>query len=143
MEITSPAFKNNESIPRKYTCQGDNINPPLNFLDIPEEAESLALIMDDPDAPNQTFVHWVLADMSIVDGIEEDSSEGKLGDNSEGEQGYTGPCPPSGSHRYYFKLYALDTRFDLKNKFSKKDLEKKMEGHILAKAELMGRYKKS
>ncbi len=143
MKISSPDFKNNENIPRKYTCQGDNINPSLKFSDIPVGTKSLALIMDDPDAPNETFVHWVLFDMPVVDGIEENSYKGNEGINSINEKGYTGPCPPSGTHRYFFKLYALDTKFNLKNAIKKQDLEKKMKGHILAKAELIGLYKKS
>lgn len=143
MEISSPAFENNGSIPRKYTCQGNNINPPLEFSDIPENTVSLALIMDDPDAPNQTYVHWLMADMPVVESIDEDSAEGVEGENSDNQEGYIGPCPPSGTHRYFFKLYALDTTFDLDSNFSKQDLEKKMKGHIIDRAELVGRYKRT
>ena len=142
MKISSTAFKNNENIPRKYTCQGEDINPPLIFSQIPEETKSLALIMDDPDAPNETFVHWILFNIPIVDGIDEDSSEGVEGINSAYQEGYMGPCPPSGTHRYFFKLYALDIKPDLKKGCKKQDLENEMKGHILAQAELIGLYKK-
>ena len=143
MKILSPDFKNREMIPKKFTCQGENINPILKFEDISKDAKSLALIMDDPDAPNQTFVHWVMFNTPIVDKIDEDSSLGIEGINSAGRIGYIAPCPPSGTHRYFFKLYALDTFLDLKKGATKQDLEKAMKSHILEQAELIGLYMKS
>lgn len=143
MKVTSPSFKNNQNIPCKYTCQGEDVNPSLEFSDLPEGTKSLSLIIDDPDAPNGTFVHWVLFNMPIVEKINENSSEGIEGINSSGEIGYMGPCPPSGIHRYFFKLYALDSFLDLKKGCKKQDVEKKMKGHVLAQAELIGLYKKS
>ncbi|NGX52805.1 MAG: putative lipoprotein LppC [Candidatus Anoxychlamydiales bacterium] len=142
MKISS-VFKNNEMIPRKFTCQGEGINPKLVFEDIPKEAKSLALIMDDPDAPNQTFVHWVIYNMPITDKIDEASSLGIKGINSAGAVGYYGPCPPTGTHRYFFKLYALDAMLDLKGEFSKKALEMAMKDHIIEKAQIIGIYIKS
>lgn len=142
MKILSPAFKNNENIPVKYTCQGEDINPPLEFYDVPEDAQSLVLIMDDPDAGGGTFVHWILFNMPLIGRIGERSSEGIEGANSAYQEGYMGPCPPSGTHRYFFKLCALDAKLDLKKGVKKPDLEKKMQGHVLARAELIGLYKK-
>ena len=141
MEITSPAFKHNEYIPAKYTCEGEDANPPLVINGIPKEAKSLALIMDDPDAPMGVWVHWVVFDMPVVSRIEENSVPGKLGITNSGRD-YHGPCPPSGTHRYFFKIYALDTQLNLKEGISKEQLEKAMQGHILDKAELIGLYKR-
>jgi Raf kinase inhibitor-like YbhB/YbcL family protein len=140
MKISS-VFKNNETIPKKYTCQGDKISPPLNFENIPKNTKSLALIVDDPDAPYKTFVHWVLFNNPIISKIEEDSTIGLDGLNSLGSTGYTPPCPPTGEHRYFFKLYALDKVLDLKDA-TKEDLEKAMQGHVIEKADLIGLYKK-
>ncbi len=142
MEITS-VFKNNEMIPKKFTCQGNDINPKLVFEDIPKEAKSLALIVDDPDAPNQTFVHWVIYNMPIIGNIDEDSSIEVEGINSAGVVGYFGPCPPTGTHRYFFKLYALNTMLDLQKGAKKEDLELAMKDHILEKAQIIGLYIKS
>ncbi len=143
MRITSPAFTHNSSIPREFTCQGDDVNPPLVIEGVPAGTKSLALIMDDPDAPMGTWVHWVVynipADTTI---IEKNSVPGVQLVNSFGRESYGGPCPPSGTHRYFFKVYALDITLKLDKNSKKKDLEKAMEGHILAKAELMGLYKK-
>ena len=143
MKISSSAVGHNQSIPAKYTCDGENINPPLEFFGIPKEARSLVLIVDDPDAPKETFVHWILFNIPIIDKIMENSSAGIEGTNSDFKQGYIGPCPPSGVHRYFFKLYALDTMLDLKKGVKKYDLIKAMNGHIVAQAELIGLYKKS
>ncbi|HEU64947.1 MAG: putative lipoprotein LppC [Candidatus Anoxychlamydiales bacterium] len=142
MKITS-VFKNNEMIPKKFTCQGEDINPKFVFEDIPKEAKSLSLIMDDPDAPNQTFVHWVMYNIPIVDKIDEDSALGIEGINSAGSVGYFGPCPPTGTHRYFFKLYAIDSTLDLKKGASKEELEITMKGHIIEKAQLIGLYVKN
>ena len=143
MKISSPAFENNKYIPAKYTCQGEAVNPLLEFYDTPGGAKSLVLIVDDPDAPKETFVHWILFNIPIIDKIMENSSAGIEGTNSDFKQGYIGPCPPSGVHRYFFKLYALDTMLDLKKGVKKYDLIKAMNGHIVAQAELIGLYKKS
>ena len=144
MKIISPAFEHNKSIPSKYTCAGENINPPLEFSDVPESARSLALIMHDPDAPRENgFTHWVVWNInpSITDFKENSVPEDAIqGPNGRGENSYTGPCPPSGTHRYFFKLYALDIKLDLTPDTDKSGLEKAMEGHILAQAELIGLY---
>lgn len=142
MKITSPAFKHNEYIPAKYTCEGEDINPELSISDIPEGAKSLALIMDDPDAPMGVWVHWVVFDIPVTARIEENSVPGKLGITNSGRKDYHGPCPPSGTHHYFFKLYALDARLNLKEGVSKGQLEKAMQGHILDKAELIGLYQR-
>ena len=142
MKITSPDFKHNEFIPRKFTCQGEDINPALIIESIPKEAKSLAMIVDDPDAPMGTWVHWVVYDIGVVERIEENSIPGKQGSNNFGRKNYGGPCPPSGTHRYFFKIYALDQMLNLKEGLSKQELEKAMQGHILEKAELIGLYRK-
>ena len=142
MEITSPAFKHNEHIPAKYTCEGEDINPELIISGIPDGAKSLALIMDDPDAPIGVWVHWVVFDIPLVSSIEENSVPGKLGITNSGRGNYHGPCPPSGTHRYFFKIYALDAQLNLKPGIPKGQLEKAMQGHILDSAELIGLYKK-
>ena len=143
MKISSPSFGNNELIPAKFTCQGDDVNPTLVFEDVPSEAKSMALIVDDPDAPMGIWVHWVVYDMPVMAQVEENSIPGKQGNNDFGRKDYGGPCPPSGTHRYFFKLYALDATLDLKEGISKKELEKAMEGHILEESELIGLYKKN
>ena len=142
MELTSKEFRHNQSIPAKFTCQGDDINPALIIGGIPKEAESLALIVDDPDAPMGTWVHWVVYDIPVISQIEEDSIPGTQGINDFGRKDYGGPCPPSGTHRYFFKIYALGKKLNLREGVSKKELEKAMQGHILDKAELIGLYKK-
>ena len=142
MKITSPDFENGKSIPTKFTCEGDDINPTLIIEGIPNEAKSLALIVDDPDAPGRIWVHWVVYDMPIIGRIGENSVPGKEGMTDFGKKGYGGPCPPSGTHRYFFKIYALDKALNLNEGIRKPDLEKAMQGHILDKAELMGLYKK-
>ncbi len=143
MKIASSAFAHNQMIPQRYTCQGQDVNPPLTIEGIPEGTKSLALIVDDPDAPMGTWVHWVVFDIPSASTIEENSIPGKQGYNDFGRNDYGGPCPPSGTHRYFHKIYALDTTLNLKEGISKKDLEKAMQGHILDKAELIGLYKKS
>jgi hypothetical protein len=142
MKITSSAFEHEGKMPSKYTCDGENVSPPLEFVDVPEDAKSLALVMDDPDAPAGTFDHWLTWNIpanakSIGEGKE---PEGVQGTTDFGGKGYGGPCPPSGEHRYFFKLYALDTELDLPEGSSKEDLEKSMEGHIVEQAVLMGKY---
>lgn len=142
LTIESPVFTNNNSIPSKYTCDGTNVNPALTIKDIPVETKSLALIMDDPDAPNGTFDHWLMWDIPVRENIEENSMPGIQGKNSKGENKYTGPCPPSGTHHYHFRVYALDTKLNLSPGTDKSALLKAMEDHILAEGELTGLYKK-
>ncbi len=142
MRLTSPAFEKGAMIPKKFTCEGEDVNPPLIIEDLPAGTESLALIVDDPDAPRGTWVHWVVYDISKTNRIEEGSVPGKQGMNDFKKKDYGGPCPPSGTHRYFFKLYALDQNLNLKEGKTKKELEAAMEGHILEKAELLGRYRK-
>ena len=143
MKITSPAFKHNASIPAKYTCQGEDVSPPLAFNDIPEDAQTLALINDDPDAPMGTWDHWIIFNLDPSKKIAEGDAPGTQGKNSWGRNDYGGPCPPSGTHRYFFKLYALDAALELPEGVTKHEVEEAMEGHILAQAELIGLYKKS
>ena len=144
MELTSPEFKNNDFIPKKFSAEGEDINPPLDIEGIPEGAKSLALIVEDPDAPAGTWVHWVVYDMPVVPTIDEDSAPGRLGANDSNRDGrYGGPYPPPGRpHRYIFKIYALDKVIGLKELARKDDLERAMKGHILDKAELIGIYKR-
>ncbi len=146
MKITSPAFENNKYIPSKYTCDGVNINPPLSISGVPEKTKSLVLIVDDPDAPNGGWVHW------IVLNIPPDTKEIRAGSAPEGSAqgrtdfknpGYGGPCPPSGIHHYHFKLYALDTILNLETMTVKKNIEEGMVGHILAQDLLVGLYKRN
>lgn len=146
MEITSPAFKHEENIPKKYTCDGEDISPPLKFHDIPNETRSLVLIADDPDAPNPPFVHWTVWNIdSNTKNVEEDvvfNESVVEGMTDFGNTGYGGPCPPSGIHRYFFRLYALDEMIDLDASSKKQELEKEIEGKILDSAELVGKYKR-
>lgn len=143
MKITSSVFQYGERIPKRYTCDGEDVNPPLQFHDIPQGAKSLVLIMDDPDAPGQTWLHWTVFNIppqttTIDEGdLPQEAKEGKT---SFGRTGYGGPCPPSGVHRYFFKLFALDTILDLPHGATLQELEEAMNGHILAQAELMGTY---
>jgi Raf kinase inhibitor-like YbhB/YbcL family protein len=143
MKILSLEFEDNGFIPQKFTCQGEDISPSLIIEDIPKEAKSLALIVDDPDAPMGTWIHWVVFDIPLINHIEENSIPGKLGHNNFGRKNYGGPCPPSGTHRYFFKLYALDKMLNLTEGITKKELEKAMQGHILGQAQLIGLYKKT
>lgn len=142
MIIESPSFQNNGNIPSKYTCQGENVNPQLDISGIPAETKTLVLIMDDPDALMGTWDHWVVWNIKPTASIKENSIPGMQGTNSAGHKNYHGPCPPSGTHRYFFKLYALDSTLQIKEGSGKKDVEKSMEGHILQKSELIGLYKK-
>ena len=142
MKLTSPAFSDDDFIPKIYTCQGNDISPPLIIENIPDNAKSLALIVDDPDAPGRGWVHWVLYNIPIASKIEEKSIPGVEGMNDFGRKHYGGPCPPSGTHRYFFRIYALTTKLDLKGEVDKLALEQAMEGRILDEAELVGLYKK-
>ena len=142
LKITCPSFKEDNYIPSKYTCDGDDINPQLIIKNLPEDVEVLALIVDDPDAPGKTWVHWVVWNIKPCETIEENSVPGVEGINDFQKHSYGGPCPPSGVHRYFFKVYALDVRLSMDNNSRKKDVEKAMEGHILAKGELIGLYER-
>lgn len=143
MQITSDAFNNNESIPSKYTCDGSNMNPPLSLDGIQPEAKSVALIVDDPDAPAGTWTHWLVWN---IDPVTAEIVEGAFpknavqGVNDFGKVEYGGPCPPSGEHRYYFKAYSLGKMLDLPSGSSKDDLLSAMENHILQTSELIGLY---
>ena len=143
MELTSPAFKNQEPIPEMYTCHGGNVNPELNIANIPQNTKSLALIVDDPDAPEGTWVHWVMYDIPPkVVKIEKNSKVGIEGLSDLGTFNYRGPCPANNRvHRYSFRMYALSERLELNEGFIKSDLERKMRGKILSQAELVGTYK--
>jgi Raf kinase inhibitor-like YbhB/YbcL family protein len=148
-ELTSAAFSAGETIPKKFTCDGPDVSPKLSWNDPPAKTESFALIMDDPDAPAGTWVHWVLYDVpadakELPEGVpkqEQLASGARQGRNDFGRIGYGGPCPPPGKpHRYFLKLYALDTKLNLKSGATKADLERAMKGHILAQADRIGRY---
>lgn len=143
IKVISSAFASNGTIPKKYTCNGQNINPPLELQGIPEETNSLALIMDDPDAPMKTFTHWIVWNIGPVAKIDEDSIPGIEGMNDFRKIGYGGPCPPSGTHRYFFRIYALDKQLELKEGANRKELENEMIGHIIAEGELMGKCSKA
>jgi hypothetical protein len=141
-QIVSPAFNHNEKIPAQYTCSGEDVNPPLSIRGIPEGTKTLTLIMDDPDAPMGTWVHWVVYNIPPVEIIAENSAPGQQALNSFGRINYGGPCPPSGTHRYFFKLYALDTALTASPKWTQADVLKAMKGHVLAQTELTGLYKR-
>lgn len=142
MKLTSPAFLNNQLIPKKYTCQGEDINPPLAIADLPVGTKSLVLIVDDPDAPGETWVHWVVYNIPAQSKILENSIPGLQGGNDFRRLNYGGPCPPSGTHRYFFKIYALDSDLNFIKAPSKTAVEGGMKDHVLGKAELIGLYKK-
>jgi hypothetical protein len=149
LQISSSAFSAGDTIPKKFTCDGPDVSPKLNWIDSPANTQSFALIMDDPDAPVGTWVHWVLYDLpadtkELSEGMakqEQLPNGARQGRNDFGRIGYGGPCPPPGKpHRYFFKLYALDTKLNLKAGVTKAEVERAMKGHILAQAELIGRY---
>ena len=148
--ITSSAFADGGMIPREYTCDGRDISPPLVWNGVPEDTKSLAIICDDPDAPVGTWVHWVLFNIpATVNELPQSIPPDKVlengarhGINDFRKFGYGGPCPPGGTHRYYFKIYALDTELTQEPGLTKADLLKAMNGHILAEGQLMGRYKR-
>lgn len=148
MKVESAAFDEGAMIPRQYTCDGEDVSPPLTWTSAPDRTESLAIICDDPDAPMGTWVHWVLFNIpkdteELMENVPPRDSlpNGAIhGTNDFRKLGYGGPCPPSGTHRYYFKLYALDTKLDLEPGVTKEELLKSMEGHVLAEGQLMGRY---
>ncbi len=155
LSITSTAFEEGSAMPAVYTCEGDDISPPLSFSGVPEAAQTLVLIVDDPDAPDPkapqtTWVHWVLYNIPVaVSAMVEDTARHELppgtseGKHDWGRTGYGGPCPPIGRHRYFHKLYALDVKLPDLKKPTKAELERAMQGHVLATASLIGTYQKS
>jgi Raf kinase inhibitor-like YbhB/YbcL family protein len=143
MKLTSPDFKEGSDIPERFTCEGEDISPTLRIDGVPQTAKSLALIMDDPDAPVGTFTHWLLWNLGPNQSeIASDSPPPKAvqGLTDFGNNKYGGPCPPTGVHRYYFKLYALDTTLELPPRSKRKALDAAIKGHIIDEATLMGRY---
>lgn len=143
LHLTSPALDDQGRIRPEYTCDGKDISPPLEVGSIPFEARSLALIFEDPDAPSGTWLHWVVWNIPIVHHIHEDQIPGEQGLNDFGRNDYGGPCPPNGTHRYIFKVYALDDLIDLPEGSTRKQLDGAMQGHILAYGELEGVYNRS
>jgi Raf kinase inhibitor-like YbhB/YbcL family protein len=142
MKITSSAFREGESIPSKFTCDGGDTSPPLQIADVPSGAKSVVLIADDPDAPGGLFNHWLIWNIppqssSIAEGI---APKGVQGINDFGKSGYGAPCPPSGMHRYYFRVFALDRELDLHSGAKRSQLDAAMKGHVIAQGELIGRY---
>jgi Raf kinase inhibitor-like YbhB/YbcL family protein len=143
IKVTSPSFQNEGSISVQYTCDGSNTIPPLNIADVPSNAKSLAIVVDDPDAPSGNFNHWIAWNIdpstnTIPEGME---PKGAIsGKNSAGKVGYVGPCPPAGTHRYFFKVFALDDKISLDENANETDLNQAMNGHIIGQGELMGKY---
>jgi Raf kinase inhibitor-like YbhB/YbcL family protein len=151
MTLQSPSFSGGGSIPKKYTCEGSDVSPPLQWSDTPTNAQSFALIADDPDAPAGTWTHWIVYDLpgnlrQLPEAVPKQATipgGGSQGVNDFGKIGYGGPCPPPGNpHRYYFRLYALDKKLDLKPGATRQQVVDAMQNHILAQAELMGTYKR-
>lgn len=144
MEIKSPAFEHQQLIPKKYTCEGEDLSPPLVFKSIPEKTVTLAIIIDDPDAPGGTFDHWIAWNLAPdTKSLDENAKVPMQGKNGFKVNRYRGPCPPPGKpHRYFIRVYALDTKLNLPEGSSKKDVLDAMEGHILGKGELIGIYKR-
>jgi Raf kinase inhibitor-like protein, YbhB/YbcL family len=142
MKVTSSAFQQGANIPSKFSCDGSNASPPLQISDVPAEAKSLVLIVDDPDAPSGLFTHWAVWNISPqTRAIAEGSApKGVHGTNDFGKSGYGSPCPPSGAHRYYFKIFALDRDLDLPVGAKRGQLDAAMKGHVVGQGELMGRY---
>jgi Raf kinase inhibitor-like YbhB/YbcL family protein len=144
MQIESPAFELNQTIPRRHTCEGENVSPPLKFTELPSGTKSLVLIVDDPDAPSGTFDHWIAWNIpGNVQELKEGAKVAEEGTNGFGETGYKGPCPPKGKpHRYFFTLYALDSELDLPSGSSKMAVKNAMNGHILGNAHTVGLYQR-
>jgi len=146
MKLESPVFTHNQYLPTKYTCDGTSVNPSLKIADVPDNAKSLVLIMDDPDAPNGDFVHWIMwnIDPKTIEITEDSVPTGATqGINSGGENKYYPPCPPTGAHRYFFKLYALDTLLPADPALNKDQIRELMEGHILERVILRGYYERA
>jgi Raf kinase inhibitor-like YbhB/YbcL family protein len=143
LHLASAAFDDKGNIAREYTCEGKDVNPPIEIGTIPLQAKSLALIFEDPDAPSGTWLHWLVWNIPIIHHIHENEVPGEQGMNDFGRNDYGGPCPPSGTHRYIFKMYALDGLIDLDEGSTRSQVESAMRGHILAYGELAGAYKRS
>jgi Raf kinase inhibitor-like YbhB/YbcL family protein len=145
MQLTSPDFTEGSRIPKRFTCEGENVSPELHVSGVPERTTCLALVMDDPDAPAGTFTHWIVWNIPFTVSKFSSTNMPKTaveGENSAGKMGYVGPCPPTGTHRYFFRLYALDTSVVMEEELSLENLNKAMMGHIVAQAELVGLYAK-
>jgi len=142
--VESVAFSQGGEIPRKYSCEGENVSPPIEVKGLPEETKTIAIIVEDPDAPNGIFDHWLVWNIKThQQPIAENSIMGINGRNSFGRNGYDGPCPPSGTHRYFFKVYALDIQLDLKEGADKATLVEALQNHILEEGELMAYYRRA
>ena len=142
LRVTSSVFTEGGMIPAKYSCFGQNINPPLTIEGVPDKATSIAIIVEDPDAPKGIVTHWIAWDMPPHGNIMENNTSGTQGQNERKGNGYMGPCPPSGTHRYYFKVFALNRNLDLPLGSDRKALEAAMKGHIIGEGELMGKFSK-
>ena len=149
MRLFTSAFENGGAIPPKYTCDGENVSPPLEWSDVPGDATALTLIVEDPDAPRGTFVHWLIFDIPASEhGLAEavgiagpEAGGGRQGRNGFGKLGYGGPCPPSGTHRYFFRLYALERKLNVRSGVGRDEVDQAIRaGGVVAEAELMGRY---
>lgn len=143
IKVSSIAFKHNGFIPAKYTCDGTNISPPLTIGELPERTKSLVIVVEDPDAPIRSWVHWIVWNVLPTHTIQEASIPGIEGRNDFQQNHYGGPCPPSGTHHYYFKIYALDDVLSINKGAARHEVEKAMNSHIIAKGELVGLYKKA
>ena len=141
LSVKSEAFQSNQKIPRKYTCDGKGGNPPLKINEVPPETKSLAVILEDPDAPSGRFTHWLVWNISSEGEIRENTVPGVQGTNSSGRTSYAKPCPPSGTHRYIFKVYALNAELNLDEGANRRELEQAMQNHVIAKGELTGLYR--
>jgi Raf kinase inhibitor-like YbhB/YbcL family protein len=141
--VSSIAFEHGSAIPVQYSCEGAGINPPLHIENIPRGTQSLAIIAEDPDTAKGVFDHWIAWNIPVMNHIAENSVPGTSGINSSGKTGYHPPCPPDGSHRYFFYVFALDTELPLTAGAGKKDLQDAMKDHVLASGTLMGRYQKT
>lgn len=139
MKLTSPAFNNNQTIPERFTCRGEDINPRLEIRDVPEATKSLCMVMHDPDSVKGDFVHWVAYNIKPTNAIPESDKTGTAGRNDFGRLGYGGPCPQSGTHRYVMELFALNSTLELSEGARREEVEQTMRGHVLASAQLTGR----
>jgi len=142
LTVSSTAFEHGAVIPAQYTCEGTGVNPPLHIENIPHGTQSLAIIAEDPDTSKGVFDHWLLWNIPVINRIAESAVPGISGINSSGKTGYHPPCPPDGSHRYFFYVFALDSELQLTAGAGKKDLQDAMKDHILASGTLMGRYQR-
>jgi Raf kinase inhibitor-like YbhB/YbcL family protein len=143
MKLTSRAFEHGGRIPVRYTCDGEDVNPPLDIVEVPPGTRSLTLIVDDPDAPKGVWTHWVVYNSAVLTHIGEGDIPGDQAMNDFDQKAYGGPCPHTGAHRYFFRLYALDCMLDLAHERNREQVEQKMRGHVLAEAELMGTYSRN